>query len=547
MLERASVDEVRRWLRQRSSDAARRLDLRLLDDAGEVVDRALVRVLTTARRLQRQAEELLERPEDLQARQRRALPPAVVDRSSPPSPGAATPAAAGSTELDVQASKFDLDRTHEAVEEPRELPWAYGRDRVTAIFVDADRLYAYWEATDPSIEQARQRLGSGGPTAWLNLRVYDVSGRLFDGTNAHSYFDQGIDRGDRQWFFEIGRPGSSVVVEFGLKSHEGYFVKIARSGRIDFPRREPAPAGDVEWLTVRPGTLEVGEPYTEERGARAPAEARGSSPLPSRAEGGEANGNGANHSAVLLPGHEVARRWEWQVVFPGDWWEIRRTLHWEGPVIRTSWEAGPFFVPVELPSRVEEYHTGDAQVLVQDGVTRLIYGPWQVVIRGIDARGQRRLLATWVMHRSWPAELGHASRSEWRRVQEGIGGIAEGTTLPGASERVTLGASESILLGASEMWLGGASEVYLLGASEIRFGGASETLFAAASEWRLRGASEVLLSGASELRLRGASEIRLGGASERTVPGASELRLGGGSELLVGGASERGLRPASED
>jgi len=546
MLERPSVDEIRRWLRQRSSDAARRFDLRLLDDAGEVVDRALERVLATARRLQRHAEELLERPEDLQARQRRALPPPAEGRSSPSPSGAAAPADAGSTELDVQASKFDLDRTHEAVEEPRELPWAYGRDRVTAIFVDADRLYAYWEATDPAIEQARQRLGAGGRTAWLNLRVYDVSGRLFDGTNAHSYFDQGIDRDDRQWFFDIGKPGSSVVVELGLKSHEGYFVKIARSGRIDFPRREPAPPGDVEWLTVRPGTLEIGEPFTEERGAPAPAEARDTSPLPSRAEGEEARGNGANRSAVLLPGHEVARRWEWQVVFPGDWWEIRRTLHWEGPVIRTSWEAGPFFVPVELPSRVEEYHTGEAQVSVQDGVTRLIYGPWQVVIRGIDARGNRRVLATWVMHRSWPAELGRASRSEWRQVQEGIGGIGEGATLPGASERVALGASESILLGASEMWLGGASEVYLLGASEIRFGGASETLFAAASEWRLRGASEVLLSGASELRLRGASEMRLGGASEQIVPGASELRLGGGSELLAGGASERGLRPASE-
>ena len=543
MLGRPSVDEIRRWLRQRSSDAARRFDLRLVDDAGEVVDRALVRLLATARRLQQQAEEFLERPEDPQARQRRALPSPAADRSLPPSSGGAAPAGAGSAELDVQASKFDLDRTHEAVEEPRELPWAYGRDRVTAIFVDADRLYAYWEATDPSIEQARQRLGAGGPTAWLNLRVYDVSGRLFDGTNAHSYFDQGIDRSDRQWFFDIGRPGSSVVVELGLRSHEGYFVKIARSGRIDFPRREPAPPGDVEWLTVRPGTLEVGEPYTEERGAHAPAEARGASASPSRMEGAEESGNGANHSAVLLPGHEVTRRWEWQVAFPGDWWEIRRTLHWEGPVIRTSWEAGPFFVPVELPSRVEEYHTGDTQVAVQDGVTRLIYGPWQVVIRGIDARGNRRVLATWVMRRSWPAELGRASRSEWRRVEEGI---AEAGTLPGASERVLFGASESILLGASEMWLGGASEVYLLGASEIRFGGASETLFAAASEWRLRGASEVLLSGASELRLRGASETRLGGASEQIVPGASELRLGGGSELPAGGASERGIPPARE-
>ena len=55
--------------------------------------------------------------------------------------------------------------------------------------VDPDRLCVYWEVTDDGIARARAGLGAGGPGAWLALRVYDVTGRIFDGTNAHSYFD----------------------------------------------------------------------------------------------------------------------------------------------------------------------------------------------------------------------------------------------------------------------------------------------------------------------------------------------------------------------
>ena len=96
--------------------------------------------------------------------------------------------------------------------------------------------------------------------AWLNLRVYDVTSRIFDGTNAHAYFDQPVSRTDRQWFFLIGKPTSTAIVEIGLKSQEGYFVRVARSGRADFPRVEAASGGGVEWLTVHAATGPVGEP-----------------------------------------------------------------------------------------------------------------------------------------------------------------------------------------------------------------------------------------------------------------------------------------------
>jgi len=73
------------------------------------------------------------------------------------------------------------------------------------------------------------RSGRAAGTRGSNLRVYDVSGRIFDGRTRHSYFDVKVDRDTRQWFFEIGKPTSSHCVEIGLKSYEGYFAKIVRS------------------------------------------------------------------------------------------------------------------------------------------------------------------------------------------------------------------------------------------------------------------------------------------------------------------------------
>ena len=125
----------------------------------------------------------------------------------------------------------------------------------------------YWEVTDPAIAKARQGLGPGGKDAWLSLRIYDTTGRIFDGTNAHGYIDIKVERSDRQWFVHIGKPASTHVIEIGLKSLEGYFVRIARSGRADFPRFEPSPDGTVDWLSVRTSTGPVADPSRGSGGA----------------------------------------------------------------------------------------------------------------------------------------------------------------------------------------------------------------------------------------------------------------------------------------
>ena len=410
--------------------------------------------------------------------------------------------------------KFDLGfAPGEPREQVHDIPWGYGQDRVTAMSVDPERLYVYWEVTDEAIGRARTGLGSRGSDAWLNLRVYDVTNRIFDGTNAHAYFDHSVSRTDRQWFFFLGRPTSTVVVEVGLKSSEGYFVRIARSGRADFPRRESASLGGVEWLTVRSASGAVGAPTFESR--EVPAIFGGAPP---------------SGQAELVRVWDIRRThadWggEWTIrdeSFGGawqEWGEWARTIEWEGPVVRTTWESGPFTYPVEPPSYVEERYEGPVTLRSVNGTTHIVHGAKQVVIRGIGARAERRVLAVWEVYHSWPTQGGVAVRQ-----------VGEATGSRGGSEQLLRGASEVRWGAASELRLGGASELYLLGASELRYLGASELLYSGASEWRARGASEVRYVGASEWRERGASESLYAGASERVRGGASERVWPGASE-----------------
>jgi hypothetical protein len=466
----------------------------------------------------------------------------------------------GESEHAFRAGRLGVGTAVSPAEELTAIPWGYGDDRVTALATDPAHLYVYWEVTDGAIDRARKGLGLGGYDAWLNLRVYDTTGRLFDGTNAHSYFDQRLDRSDRQFFFEIGKPGSDAFVDIGLMSSEGFFVKIARSGKIGFPRREPVGWADPEWMTLRVHTGEVvREGGTTPRGG-APGQG-GQDESGNHGHGrGHGHGHGQGRAVAGAPGewHETFEpaplwhmhmSWEdlmrsglqfgeqtsWEEVLRDGWFEGRRMISWDGPATVTSWEAGPFAYPVEVSAPVTDFIVGPTQSYQIGGRTHVVYGPWHVVIRGLGAHRTGQILQRWEIHRAWVSSEGRGVRAVGLQPR---GGQA------GASERM-MGASEWVWLGASEERLGGASEVHYLGASEQRMLGASEILFQSASQWLLRGASERRFLGASEVRLRGASEQAMRGASEVVRRGASELMLRGASELL--GASERRLGGASEE
>jgi hypothetical protein len=451
--------------------------------------------------------------------------------------------------MDATESKFDLGASDPAAGiDVGELPWGYGEDRITAVVRDPDSAYLYWELTDEGIASARARLGPEGQHGWCNVRVYDTTGRDFDGTNANDYFDIRVDRTDREYYLMIRRPTSSMHVEIGVRTSEGFFQSICRSGRADFPRSAPSPNASLEWMTITsddapPSAAPYRSRYTGPEPRLPSREGAGyfdvwraayAPSMPDRDAGREQpSGSGSvTHRTIERPGEHVERWWrldEWRA----EWRGGLRFTRWLGSPdeqANFSWREGPF--PLELfdAGRVAIELLGEVPAHLQaEGNGFVVYGPWRVVIRGFEGEQSddvsRRVLATWSMR--WVRAV--------TPMIERFGHVLERRIINAYErEHVVAGASDLHVLrerGASEHWRLGASERMWVGGSEWLAAGASETLWTGASQFGWLGASASIFRGASER----------GGASERMGMGASEWARGNasgglGSSTLPAGA-----------
>ncbi len=485
----------------------------------------------------------------------------------------------------VGKSKFDLGVNNGWLPS-EDIPWGYGENRVTVMARDPDWLYVYWEITDDAIDEARHRLGRGAHDAWCCLRIYDTTGRVFDGANALSYFDIAIDRTSRDWFVHVGKPRSSCHVEIGVKSRHGDFQPVARSGRTDFPRKRPAQDVSVEWLTVEDAApnakpLPVTTPYISRFDGPVPDIATNVQPPPPQThqrhivpyrvivdqhvEHRETWQRTWTERRTFAWSTRVSHRFEgayhrWSIPWVSDSWRTEwqgedrafdwiRPLHsltWTHAGAPETWEMAPYPGDSAAPGRVLVRFVGESHVLQHDSrFERVMTGPWEVVIHGLSfGAPHRRVLGTWLLHRTEPI-MPVAARWELTAERVWHDGFVR--------EHVMLGASESqvtVERGASELWVLGGSEQLWLGASEAM--GGSEQLWLGASELRAAGASELIAGwevawlGASEMTLEMTSALLARGASERSAFGASEVFALGASERIWLGAEEVFVQASSE-
>jgi len=406
-----------------------------------------------------------------------------------------------------------------------ELPWGYGDDRIVALVRSPDSLYVYWEITDDAIARARKKLGAAGDHGWCNLRVYDTTARDFDGTNANSYFDVTVDRGARDYFFDLRKPTAAFHLEVGIKTHEGFFQAIARSGRAEFPRKGPSSNHGLEWLTVTSDDVHPASPPYRSKYVPRPAPPSGPSTT-------AAHGSHAPHAdpppRATHHEHTEERTWTWthpahfEVRWEGPWlsdsWRTEWRIRWLGgregrasiALANAAWINGPFAEHMLDPSRFDVRLLGDGPVVLEEHSSGLeVMGPWEIAIKGFD-REQRRTIGAWRVHwvrvekasvETWWTAFERVRVSAWERTRA-IGGASESRLVTeggasemwrlGASERWTLGASEWLALGASELaWLGaseralgGASGVFFGGASDAMFGSSASPYFSSSDEWR---------------------------------------------------------------
>ena len=109
-----------------------------------------------------------------------------------------------------------------------ELPAEYGESELLVLPVDPDVVYFNWEVKEEDVT---------GEKDIISMRVFDVTGIDFDGTNAHEF--QEISLGFRvgSGFYNLGLRGRDIIAEVGFLSAGGKFIEVLRSEKIAIPEQ----------------------------------------------------------------------------------------------------------------------------------------------------------------------------------------------------------------------------------------------------------------------------------------------------------------------
>jgi len=123
----------------------------------------------------------------------------------------------------------------------------YGSERMALMARDPYMAFSYWELPQARLEKEKAWFGWDSK---LCVRVYDITGVLFDGTNATAYFDQEVYDRVGSWYFDFSRPMHSFCADLGLLAPNGRFLTMIRSNAVTMPRDGVSEVLDEEWLLM---------------------------------------------------------------------------------------------------------------------------------------------------------------------------------------------------------------------------------------------------------------------------------------------------------
>ena len=188
-----------------------------------------------------------------------------VDRSAPPrgvtaqaparsgAPSGAHPSPLGpvSPQAGAMASKYQTSAPYQpdellGVDEALpELPETYGDNRIVLLPRDLSWLFTYWDLTQEYKEAAR---AAGGRV--LALRLYDVTGVDFDGTNARGMHEHECAEWARSWYLPTPTPDRDYIVEIGYRGADQWFP-LARSNKVSVPSDQPSTWIKDDFISIR--------------------------------------------------------------------------------------------------------------------------------------------------------------------------------------------------------------------------------------------------------------------------------------------------------
>jgi len=112
------------------------------------------------------------------------------------------------------------------------LPEEYGEDNIVIMIVNPWKLFIYWEVTKDIFRKYKGN---------LSIRLYDITGVDFNGTNAKSYVDIAIYNRISNLYFDVN-PEKEFIADVGFLE-SGTFRMVARSNKASTPRSKVTEKG----------------------------------------------------------------------------------------------------------------------------------------------------------------------------------------------------------------------------------------------------------------------------------------------------------------
>jgi uncharacterized protein len=142
-------------------------------------------------------------------------------------------------------------------DEEEKIPDRYNDNKVVLMVRDPYWCYTYWEITDKLLEEKRNEMKEEWGDYSLILRVYDVTGVEFDGTNSNKFQDIRVNSNTGNWYINVWEPGRDYQVEIGYRSHDGHFIMILRSNMVSSPPVDASESVDEEWMEMSENSEEL--------------------------------------------------------------------------------------------------------------------------------------------------------------------------------------------------------------------------------------------------------------------------------------------------
>ena len=129
-----------------------------------------------------------------------------------------------------------------------DIPDVYNDTYMRALPRDPEWIFVYWEISESSRNGLKGKMGEAAyHSSKKLLRLYDVTGRNYDGSNAQSYTDIEINDYANNWYIRVPEPGKTYLVECGFLTSEGRFFHAVRSNAVNVPHFGLSAKRDGEW------------------------------------------------------------------------------------------------------------------------------------------------------------------------------------------------------------------------------------------------------------------------------------------------------------